>query len=161
MLILPEDCRTLLKEPFGTVFPDFTLLVPKLTGRRFCTVGDVVTANSLSHNLVPDVAVIDGITRRGTPVDVEDVYKEIHTITNPAGTITDELVCALQCAVSSGPALVSVTGEEDLAVLPLVSMVPDGWVILYGQPGEGAVFCPVDAALKTKVAEILARFDRK
>ena len=111
--------------------------------------------------LVPAVAVIDGITRRGTPVAVDAVYRTIYPVTNPAGTITDELVFALRNAVSSMPALVSVSGEEDLAVLPLITMVPDGWYMIYGQPGEGAVLCTVDAALKEKVYEILAHFERK
>ena len=158
MLILPEECRALLKEPFGRLFPDFSRMVPELRGRHFCTVGDVVTRNAYAAGLTPDVAVIDGVTRRGTEVSVAAEGVAVIRAENPAGTISEDLERALAEAVASRPALVTVDGEEDLAVLPLIGLVPDGWIILYGQPGEGAVFCIADAQLREKVREILALF---
>ena len=49
-------------------------------------------------------------------------------------------------------------GEEDLAVLPLIPLMDDGAVILYGQPDEGVVFCEVGPALRTLGREILGKF---
>ena len=58
---------------------------------------------------------------------------------NPAGTLSAELLDGLKEALDHMPALVCVDGEEDLAVIPLVMMAPEGALILYGQPGEGIV----------------------
>jgi uncharacterized protein (UPF0218 family) len=53
---------------------------------------------------------------------------------------------------------VLVDGEEDLAVFPLILILPDSSVILYGQPNEGVVFCEVDSALRKKAEELLSCF---
>ena len=160
MLILPENCRGLLKEPFGRLFSDFSLLAAELSGKKLCTAGDVVTARAVSCGILPDIAVIDGVTRRDeavTPVFSTGVKLSAK---NPAGTITDELISALKEAYEKQPALVTVEGEEDLAVLPLIEILPDGWAVVYGQPGEGAVLCIVDAELKKFAREILSKFVR-
>jgi uncharacterized protein (UPF0218 family) len=59
---------------------------------------------------------------------------------NPPGTITAESQEALYSALeyNNGFRLV-VDGEEDLLVLPLMAMLPEGSVIVYGQPREGMV----------------------
>ncbi|HJJ33816.1 MAG TPA: DUF359 domain-containing protein [Methanocorpusculum sp.] len=160
MLILPENCRGLLKEPFGRLFSDFSLLAAELSGKKLCTAGDVVTARAVSCGILPDIAVIDGVTRRDeavTPVFSGGVQLSAQ---NPAGTITDELIAALKEAYEKQPALVTVEGEEDLAVLPLIEILPGGWAVVYGQPGEGAVLCIVDAELKKFAREILSKFVR-
>ena len=56
------------------------------------------------------------------------------------------------------PSLVLVDGEEDLAVLPLILILPDSSVILYGQPNEGVVFCEVNPTLRKKAEELLSCF---
>ena len=158
MLILPENCRGLFKKPFGTLYSDFSEIIPLLKGRIFCTVGDVVTANAYLAGLTPAVAVIDGVTKRNTSVsDASCGVPRLHA-KNAAGTISDGLVSVLQEAVSSSPVVVEVEGEEDLAVLPLIPLMDDGAVILYGQPDEGVVFCEVGPALRTLGREILGKF---
>ena len=158
MLHLPEDCRGLFKRPFGRLFSDFSSLVPELNGRRFCTVGDVVTKNAVDAGFLPDIAVIDGITKREKEVVFDTSYSNLFQVTNPAGTISDELVSVLEDACKKLPAVVFVSGEEDLAVLPLIRLLPDGWLILYGQPDEGAVLCEVNASLRTLAENLLAHF---
>lgn len=91
-------------------------------------------------------------------------------VKNPAGTITDELIQTLEmvvaryCGVDDDTLLRSsivwVDGEEDLAVLPLIGMLPDSAIILYGQPNEGVVFCEVNDELR-KTAEHLLAFFKK
>ncbi len=146
---------------FGTLFPVFEVLVPKLRRCRFCAVGDVVTRNALQAGLVPEIAVIDGITQRGTQISLEKIYTNEYMVENPAGTITDDLVAVLRDSAVHTPALVTVRGEEDLALLPLITMIPDGWHVIYGQPGQGTVLCEVDGPLREKIYRILAEFERK
>ena len=158
MLLLPENCRGLFKRPFGRLFSDFLLLVPELNGRNFCTVGDVVTKNAVDAGFLPDIAVIDGVTKREKQIVFDTSYPNLFQVTNPAGTISDELVSVLEDACRKLPAVVFVSGEEDLAVLPLIRLLPDGWLILYGQPDEGAVLCEVNASLRTLADNLLAHF---
>lgn len=161
MLILPEKYRYRLSVPFGSLFPDFSTLVPVIRGKNFCTVGDVVTNNAVLAGLVPAISVIDGVTRR--EVAVEDICESnrVYSVDNAAGTISDQLIDTLNNAYHHIPARVMVHGEEDLAVLPLISLLPDGWMVIYGQPHEGAVLCMVDSNLRQKVQEILMLFESR
>jgi hypothetical protein len=54
--------------------------------------------------------------------------------------------------------VVIVKGEEDLAVLPLVEIMPDETIILYGQPGEGLVLCEVSEQLRQDAQKLLSYF---
>ena len=158
MLRLPETCRGLFKRPFGRLFSDFSLVVPELAGHNFCTVGDVVSKNAFEAGFCPDIAVIDGVTKREKQIVFDTSYPHLFRVENPAGTITDELVFILKEAYRKYPAAVFVSGEEDLAVLPLIRILPDGWLILYGQPDEGAVLCEVNASLRTLAENLLSHF---
>lgn len=160
MLTLPPECRGLLKEPFGSLHPDFFDITDELARRCFCCVGDVVTQNAFLHGLTPDVSVIDGFTKRSNTVAFPDFSGSVLEVNNPAGCISEELTDALSRAYSLRPALVLVDGEEDLAVLPLIGILPDSAVILYGQPDEGVVFCEVTDSLRKKAVEILSCFVR-
>ena len=158
MLTLPPECRGLFKEPFGSLHPDFSKITDELSARHFCCVGDVVTRNAFHHGLTPEVSVIDGVTKRSNVVTLPEFSGRTFEVENPAGTITEELEEALYSAYSMRPSLVLVEGEEDLAVLPLILILPDSAVILYGQPNEGVVFCEVDSALRKKAEELLSCF---
>ena len=73
--------------------------------------------------------------------------------------ITGELIDTLMLALESRPALVHVNGEEDLAVIPLVRIVPDGSAVFYGQPGEGVVVKIVDAEARRHAKELFSLFE--
>ena len=158
MLTLPPECRGLFKEPFGSLYPDFSEITEELRARHFCCVGDVVTRNAFLHGLTPEVSVIDGVTKRSNVVTLPKFSGRTFEVENPAGTITEELEDALSAAYSMRPSLVLVDGEEDLAVLPLILILPDSSVILYGQPNEGVVFCEVNSTLRKKAEELLSCF---
>jgi len=158
MLTLPPENRWLFREPFGTVFSDFSMVIPYLEGKIFCTVGDVVTHNALSAGLIPSIGVIDGFTKRSPYLRMPEIRGHILHVTNPAGTITDELISALREAQGKMPCVVMVRGEEDLAVLPLTEILPDGAVILYGQPEEGLVVCEVNKKLRADAKKLLTYF---
>ncbi|MDO5845208.1 MAG: DUF359 domain-containing protein, partial [Methanocorpusculum sp.] len=64
MLTLPAENRLFFKKPFGTLFSDFSDIIPFIKSKKFYSVGDVVTENALCEGLTPAVAVIDGFTKR-------------------------------------------------------------------------------------------------
>ena len=50
-----------------------------------------------------------------------------------------------------------VRGEEDLLALVCIALAPEGAVVAYGQPDEGAVIVRVDRGAKGRVHDILRR----
>jgi uncharacterized protein (UPF0218 family) len=161
MLILPEEHRGLFKEPFGTLYRSVDEVIPLIGGREVYTVGDIVTHNLLKKGISPAVSVIDGHTMRSPCSRLPAVHGDAIQVRNPAGTITDELIRALELAVRKSPATIIVDGEEDLAVIPLVLIARDGAIVLYGQPGKGVVFRIVDDTARKTANHLLAYFIRK
>lgn len=158
MLTLPKECRGLFKEPFGSLYSDFSDILPYLRDNIVCTVGDVVTQNAFNNSITPDISVIDGVTKRSNVVSLPKFEGHRFEVVNPAGTITEALEDTLRAAYAVRPAIILVEGEEDLAVLPLIQMLPDSAVILYGQPDCGVVLCVVDDRLRKIAADLLAVF---
>jgi len=160
MLILPEEHRRLFKEPFGVLYQSMDEVVPLIKGKDVYTVGDVVTHNLQKKGITPTVAVVDGYTMRSPCNRMPAVHGECIQVKNPAGTITDELVCALERAVRNPPSTIVVDGEEDLAVIPLVLTAHDGAIVLYGQPHKGVVLRTVDSEARTTAQRFLSHFTR-
>jgi hypothetical protein len=79
-------------------------------------------------------------------------------VKNPAGTITDDLIRALNHAILHPPSTVIVDGEEDLAVIPLVIAAPVGAIVLYGQPHQGVVLRRINQEAKETALHFLAHF---
>jgi len=162
MLRLPEAHRDLFKKPFGTLYGNISELLPRLRGRAVYAVGDVVTHNLLDAGVVPEIAIIDGYTMRLPCTRLPLLLAGRRLVArNPAGTITDELVGAIDDVVRDPPGVIFVDGEEDLAVIPLVLAAPPGVAILYGQPGEGVVLRIVDEPAKREAAAMLNCFVRE
>jgi uncharacterized protein (UPF0218 family) len=65
---------------------------------------------------------------------------------------------ALQDEVQ-GPILIEVEGEEDLATLACLDLLPKGGTVVYGQPDAGLVVVKVDQAIKRKVKEMLREME--
>ncbi|SFR50279.1 GTP-dependent dephospho-CoA kinase family protein [Halogeometricum limi] len=163
MLRLPEDLRAAFKEPFGPLYTDAERLLAD-AGTPVVAVGDVVTYHLREAGHPPDVAVVDGQTKR------EAVSEEIRRalsdpesrrdVANPAGALTDELAaCLREALLADGPVTVVVDGEEDLAVLPAVVAAPPGASVVYGQPDEGMVLVTVTDETKAEMRSLLARMD--
>ncbi len=91
---------------------------------------------------------------------VPEIHGEYIRVKNPAGTLTDDLIRALEHAVDHPPFTVLVDGEEDLAVIPLVIAAPDGAIVLYGQPRQGVVFRMVNSEAKYTARQFLSHFIR-
>jgi GTP-dependent dephospho-CoA kinase len=160
MLTLPKEHRKLFQEPFGELHRDLDAIVPKISGRIVYTVGDVVTHNLQKKGIVPAVAVVDGYTMRSPCRRVQVISGECIRVKNPAGTLTDDLIRALEHAIENPPVTVIVEGEEDLAVIPLVIAAPEGAVVLYGQPRQGVVLRIVDSEAKNIARHFLSHFIR-
>ncbi len=161
MLRLPEAHRDLFKKPFGTLYPNIGELLPQIRDRAVYAVGDVVTHNLLGAGIIPDIAIIDGYTMRSPCRRSPLLRARRLAAKNPPGTITDELVDAIDTAVQNPPGVIFVDGEEDLAVIPLVLAAPIGTAVLYGQPGEGVVLRLVDALAKQEAGSMLNVFVRE
>jgi GTP-dependent dephospho-CoA kinase len=155
--------RALRGELLGSIFTDAERLLES-ADEPLVAVGDVVTYHLESVGVTPDVALVDGITKRervGPEVRnaVSDDARRI-TVENPAGVLTDDLLRALVEAVESpAPTVLVVDGEEDLAALPAVLAVPIGASVVYGQPDEGMVLARVTPELQAEVGDLLARMD--
>jgi len=162
---LPASLRAELKEPAGALYTD-TAAMLAAAGEPLVTVGDVVTYHVLEAGVRPAVALVDDRTERTAVDDVvadrvgKASFDHEVAVTNPAATLTAELLAALRAAIDrDGSTLITVDGEEDLASLPAVIAAPAGAGVVYGQPGEGMVLVPVEERTKARMRELLSRMD--
>ncbi|MFC7214162.1 GTP-dependent dephospho-CoA kinase family protein [Saliphagus sp. GCM10025334] len=168
LLSLPESLRHELKDPMGPIETDAGILLEAVDG-PLIAVGDVVTYHLLQAGRTPDVALIDGYTKRETvDAEVERVVsderpEDDHTIlevANPPAVLARSLLEALVEGLERPePVTIVVDGEEDLAVLPALLAAPEGASIVYGQPDVGMVHVIVDAETRTSARDLLERFD--
>lgn len=163
LLSLPDELRSAFKDPSGPLYTDPDALLAD-AGEPLVTVGDVVTYHLVSASRQPDVAIVDGRTEREA-VDPEvretiDGLPQQITVSNPAATLTGDLLTTLVDALESDePVTIVVDGEEDLATLPAVLVAPDGATVVYGQPGEGMVAVSVDDEIRREFHDRLERMD--
>lgn len=160
LLSLPADLREDLKEPLGPIHRDLASLLEDLA-RPLITVGDVVSYHCEEAGHRPDLAIIDGRTKRSAvDPEIEQTLatREVERIdaSNPAGTITASLLEAIAAGLETDEAAqVVVDGEEDLAALPAILLAPSGANVLYGQPDEGVVQVAVTSMARTRAREFL------
>jgi len=168
LLSLPRELRGELKDPLGPVYTDADELLAD-AGAPVVTVGDVVTYHLLRADRRPDVALVDGKTKREAVDDAVwesiDGFDERVEVSNPAATLSAALLDALRAALDragsagDGTTVVVVEGEEDLAALPAVLAAPDGASVVYGQPDEGMVLAGVTDERRAGVRDLLERMD--
>ncbi len=158
MLTLPKEHRKLFQEPFGELHRNIDEIIPEISGSIVYAVGDVVTHNLQKKGITPAIAVVDGYTMRSPCRRTQVIHGECIRVKNPAGSLTDDLIHALEHAIEHPPVTVIVEGEEDLAVIPLVIAAPEGTVVLYGQPHQGVVLRRVNAEAKNIARQFLSHF---
>ncbi|MEF8840091.1 MAG: GTP-dependent dephospho-CoA kinase family protein [Haloarculaceae archaeon] len=167
LLSLPRALRAELKEPLGPVYTDAAELLAD-AGDPVVTVGDVVTYHLLRADRRPDVALVDGKTKREAVED--DVWTAIDgfdrriEVPNPAATLSASLLAELRAALDradagTGTTVVVVDGEEDLAALPAVLAAPDGASVVYGQPDEGMVLAGATPERRAVAQDLLERMN--
>ncbi|MEF8807681.1 GTP-dependent dephospho-CoA kinase family protein [Natronomonas sp.] len=160
---LPEEMRHELKEPLGPVYTEAEVLLAEAT-EPIIAVGDIVTYHLLTAGYQPDVALVDGKTKRERVerevLDAIDGFDHQIEVENPAGTLTEELLEALVDAIERpGTVVITVIGEEDLAALPAIVTAPDGASVVYGQPNEGMVLAVVEEGLRIDCRNLLEKMD--
>lgn len=164
VLKLPEDLRGELKSPMGPIYTDTQTLLSD-AGAPVVAIGDVVTHHLIESGRSPTIALVDEHTERSAvsddiaeTIDSFEGFDTVEQVTNPAATLSADLLGALRAALDrDGSTLLDVDGEEDLAALPAVVAAPDGAAIVYGQPGEGMVLVTLDDETRTRCRDILAR----
>lgn len=156
---LPERHRERFRGPFGILFSDIREALAFAGDFPVYAVGDVVTYNLVKTGVIPEIAVIDGITMREPCNWSPHLRSARFEVENPPGMITGGLVETLRRAFEERPSLVIVDGEEDLAVIPLVQILPDGSAVFYGQPGEGVVVRIVDAGARAHAEDLFSLFE--
>lgn len=176
MLKLSEELRSVCAEPHGKLYEgEGADIIEKIEELRECNiltcVGDIVAYYFLKSGIKPHILVIDRRTvRRALEKNIIDEIDFLSTdyedipAKNPPGYITLELVKALSKAVDMArnglKSKVIVDGEEDLAVMPLVRLLPHNSLIIYGQPGRGIVALKVTDEKKILILEFLERMER-
>ena len=158
---LPPSMRSELKEPLGEIHRAAEALL-ETAGDPIVAVGDIVTYHLLEAGRRPDVAIVDGKTKRErverSVREAIDGFGERIDVANPQSTITDDLLEAMATAIASAePVVIVVDGEEDLAALPAVLATPDGGTVVYGQPDEGMVSVPVGADSRARCRSLIER----
>lgn len=105
-------------------------------------VGDIVNQAMRQEGFVPDISLIDLKSRR-MPLVYDKKMRFDYNVRNRAGTVSSKLIVVIKRAVVetmhlNKKLLIKVTGEEDLAVLPLIMLLPLQSLVLYGQPASQA-----------------------
>ena len=173
----PSSLDSELKSPMGTLFPGLEdtpevairAAVEAIPAFSPCliAVGDVTVNALLEIGWVPDVGIVDGLTKR-TPWDGQlDTTSFVGQLSceNPAGQLTPDLLECIDLALDfsfsekGGPVLLEVEGEEDLAPIMAHLLAPLGTVVLYGQPSEGVVLRITDESTKDRSRELLDKFE--
>lgn len=157
---LPDEHRARFREPLGPIYGDPAAFLAE-AGAPIIAVGDMVTYHLIDAEQPPELAVVDGRTkRRAVDTSVERRVRSVEATTieadNPAGTITVSLIEALRAGLDhSPPVQVEVSGEEDLATVPAVLLAPAGASVVYGQPDEGMVGITVTAEARAAARALL------
>ena len=160
---LPESLRGELKEPMGPVYTDPQALLAHVEG-QLVAVGDIVTYHFERIGVSPDVAIVDGRTKRKAieaevRTALETSVEEI-SVRNPPGTLSADLLTALRDLLDSDEqSRLNVEGEEDLATLAAILVADVGASVVYGQPDEGMVHVVVTDDLKAEIANLTGRMD--
>ena len=163
-----------LKSPMGVLYkgpetsPEMAMLsaLDEIDLERMVVVavGDVTVATLLDLNIVPDIALIDGQTKRealATDAQVQTTaFANVLHAVNPAGVLTPSMLEALEVAMANDePTVVVVDGEEDLAPLFVHLLAPVHTVVMYGQPREGVVVQTSHLATKQRCRRLLELFE--
>jgi GTP-dependent dephospho-CoA kinase len=160
---LDLETRRDLKTPKGTVYdaadctPEKEVIARIQEQGPACViaVGDVTSSTLLQEGYVPDVAIVDGKTKRGPFEESFSGEKEYHAY-NPAGMLYPEAWSVVDTAIHDGrKSVIFIEGEEDLIGFPATILAPEGSVMLYGQPNVGIVWVPVKGENRNIAREFL------
>ena len=170
---LNEEHISILKKPFGYLIKQeeiskekvFSLIKKK--NQVIITVGDATTEKLISFDLMPNLAIIDGIERRINRSELEisnlkniffkknQTYNQYHC-KNIKGTISNEAYLTIKKILVEGErAVIFIDGEEDLLALPVFALAPLNSIVFYGQPLEGIVMVKISDEIKNKSSNLI------
>ena len=174
MLKMNSSLDSELKTPMGSLFPGpedlpevaMTEALESLSANHgsIVAVGDVSVATMLDLEIVPDIGIIDGMTKRQELDDSEKVstvqfQNHLHS-NNPPGHISPAMISSIKEALASNQkTLINVKGEEDLAPIIIHCLAPIGTVVIYGQPRVGVVVQITSLSVKERCRNILSLFE--
>jgi len=168
--ILTPDIRDELKKPIGSlirgqvgeVVESIRRIIEDAKPSKIITVGDVISRSLLEGGLKVDVFIVDNKAMRKPIEPIKYTTNKTLYLSNPAGTITENSWQVIREAISSEESVkVIVDGEEDLLTIVAVLVAPDGSMVIYGQPSEGAVVINVNGESKKRMHEIIERMEYK
>jgi hypothetical protein len=165
--ILRRSVERLVKSPLGKIYTDENIgelkaIIREVWARGYyvSSVGDRVTYTLVRHGVVPDLAVIDEVEKRGEAPKIDyRLFNRVYRGVNEKGTINMGLCSLFVEALKYRPSIVVIDGEEDLTGFPVVLALPVGSIFLYGQPGVGMVLVRVDESVKRAAEDMLSRLD--
>lgn len=159
-LKLPDEDRFILRDILGEIVKG-DLPERYLDFRPLITVGDYVTHTLLEQGIVPDVAIIDGKTRRGDYSIGKLPDVEITELINPAGYITESSWKKIKEAIDNDEkVLIKVDGEEDMLSLVCIILCPKNGIVIYGIPSEGMVVNVVNDKIKKKSWQVINKMKK-
>ncbi len=128
-------------------------------GVRIISVGDFTTAKLEASGINPFLQIVDLKTKRSKNAEYTHVEGSIQ-IRNDPGTISHDMFELIRDILQQGkPARIEVTGEEDLAVLPIIYYSDDNTVVAYGVPDVGMACMRVNSHLKLIVNDMIERME--
>ncbi|MGB0699599.1 MAG: pantetheine-phosphate adenylyltransferase [Candidatus Poseidoniaceae archaeon] len=163
-----------LKTPMGTLFegpeeyPEVAMseAIESIDRQNssIVAVGDVSVATLIGMGIVPDIGIVDGMTKRVKLNESELIdsshFTNILSAINPAGHIMPSLIDAVENALSKDePTIINVEGEEDLAPIIIHCLAPIGTAVIYGQPKTGVVVQISTLTVKNRCRDILSMFE--
>jgi len=159
---LPNSLRDQFKTPLGDLIPESQankLNIQKHLQENsyLITVGDRTTEKMIDFGLIPSLQIIDNQEKRvkREPAKNNHTYTEL-ICDNPAAEITLQSIDSIKKAiVSKTPVRLTVTGEEDLLVIPVCIHAPENSIVMYGQPNEGLVIVKVTTEIRNKTQRLL------
>ncbi len=172
-LSVPDNLKPQLRKPLGEIInvennrSKTTLNVlnriKDIHPTLVVTVGDVVTHELTQAGVMPDVVVVDKLTRR-EPANLPNPPGEnILTVTSQASTISFEVIKALEQSLRSRVLIgkkwqIRITGEEDLVALPALLLAPLYSLVVYGQHDTGVVVTQATEAVKEHIKALVVQF---
>ncbi len=170
-LILTPELRKTSKSPSGklikgTIEETKPILLELLKGTKIIVaVGDVTAEVLISIGIKPYILITDGKTKREELSEWKryEGYKEVRA-KNEAGEISKEAWLSIQQAISDFSDNIRthlmIEGEEDMLVVPLQVDLPDGSIIIFGMPNEGAVIRSVNSETRSFYVDYLSKMKR-
>jgi len=164
-IVFPEELKRELRRPLGLLLkgnpPEVVEKIEEIISQErppiLIAVGDFVSRQLSEAKVKVDIYVVDGaIERRESGIPRLEALKTERAV-NERGTITPDAAEKLHQLISAEetPSILLVEGEEDLLALSAILSSPLKSIIVYGQPGEGAVLVRVTSELKEKARKII------